>query len=230
MSQKINSISNRLGISQTWNITFSKYGKNFKLYNKLYNKQLKILLYITYLLAGRFSFLDSITINFENKCFFINIFFFSSNEIKTLPKTNFLSKICFNWLKTPMIFNFYKRSTLTNSAFLLSNYILNLVFRETFFKRVLKNIYILLKNQVNKFKLVYTTQGIRELKLKGFKLQFSGCFDLSRTQMAKTMHCNFGSLSLTKLNGYTEYSVNTIYTKFGSCGLKIWLFYEFKSL
>jgi ribosomal protein S3 len=31
---------------------------------------------------------------------------------------------------------------------------------------------------------------------------------------------------LTKLNGYVDYSSNYFLTKFGSCGFKLWLFYE----
>jgi ribosomal protein S3 len=39
--------------------------------------------------------------------------------------------------------------------------------------------------------------------------------------MAKTIKCNFGTIPLTKLNGYVDYSKTTFFTKFGSCGLKI---------
>jgi ribosomal protein S3 len=67
----------------------------------------------------------------------------------------------------------------------------------------------------------YTVNGIKSTELKGFKLQMSGCFESSRNQMAKTIKCNFGTIPLTKLNGYIDYSKTTFFTKFGSCGLKI---------
>nr|WDA66166.1 ribosomal protein S3 [Lithothamnion corallioides] len=230
MSQKINPISNKLGTSQTWNITFSKYGKNFKCYNKFLYKQFKVLFYIHYLLKKKGFFLDNVKIYFTNRNVFINIFIFNLNSISTLSKTNYLLKVISYWLMIPITLNFYRKFSLTNSAFLLSNYVLSLVIQGISPKKLLQNVYIILKEQVTKSKLVYTTQGIKKIILKGFKLKFSGCFEMSRNQMAKTVQCNFGSLPLTKLNGYIEYSNNTLYTKFGSCGLKIWLFYEFKSL
>nr|AYR06598.1 ribosomal protein S3 [Lithothamnion sp.] len=230
MSQKINPISNKLGISQIWDTTFSKYGKNFKVYNKLFYKQFKVQLYLTFLLVSKNFCLDKITINFTNKNLFVNIFVFDIDNVNFTPKVSSLLRTNSAWLIMPIIFNFYKKLNLTNSAFLLSNYFLSLAFKENSPKKILKNIYTVLKDQTGKFKVIYTTQGIKKVKLKGFKLQLSGCFEPSRTQMARTIQCNFGSLPLTTLNGYTEYSNSTLYTKFGSCGLKIWLFYEFKYL
>lgn len=230
MSQKINPLSNKLGISQVWDITFSKYGKNFRTYSKIFYKQTKVFFYLTYLLKSKELCLDKITINFTIKTLFVNVFLFSNKTNVVLPKINYLLKVSSNWLVVPIVFNFYKKLSLANSAFLLLNYILTLFLKEDSPKKILKNVYIILISQIGKFKLAHTAQGIKKVNFLGFKLQLSGCFEMSRTQMTKVIKFNFGSLPLTLLNGYIEYSNSTIYTKFGSCGLKIWLFYEFKSL
>lgn len=82
-------------------------------------------------------------------------------------------------------------------------------------------MYKTLQQQSLKKSLIYTTKGLQLVQLKGFKLEFTGCFESSRSQMSKTIKCNFGSIPLTKLNGYVDYSKDTLFTKFGSCGFKI---------
>ena len=88
-------------------------------------------------------------------------------------------------------------------------------------KKILQFIYNILKKQANSTKVKYTVNGLKVIELKGFKLEISGCFESSRSQMAKIVKCNFGTIPLTKINGYIDYSTNTLFTKFGSCGFKI---------
>ena len=79
----------------------------------------------------------------------------------------------------------------------------------------------MLKTQSKITKVKYTIQGIRLVNLKGFKLEISGCFDSTRSQMAKKLKCNFGQVPLTQLKGYIDYSSYTFFTKSGSHGLKV---------
>ena len=82
-------------------------------------------------------------------------------------------------------------------------------------------MYSFLKLQSKITRIEYTTSGIRLMKLKGFRLEISGCFDSTRSQMAKKLKYNFGQVPLTLLNGYIDYSSHTLFTKSGSCGFKI---------
>lgn len=230
MSQKINPLSTRLGISQLWKTNFPKYGKKFKSYTRILHIQLKIFVFLKRFLAGYGFLIENIHLRFTSYTIFINVFVINTNNLKSLPKTKSLPKIVYYWSKIPITFNFYKKLSLVNSAFLVSNYMKYLVLHEVALKKALPMIYKLLKDYSINFKLVQTVQGIGKVTLKGVKLKLSGCFEISRSQMSKTIKCNFGSLPLTKLNGYIEYSDSTIYTKFGSCGLKVWLFYELKPL
>jgi ribosomal protein S3 len=116
----------------------------------------------------------------------------------------------------------YQKSNLNDSSFLVTNYVLYLVFKKTSSsKQILRIIYNTLKEQSYKRKIIYTIRGLQLVQLKGFKLEFTGCFESSRSQMSKTLKCSFGSVPLTKLNGYVDYSSNYFLTKFGSCGFKL---------
>nr|WDA66122.1 ribosomal protein S3 [Phymatolithon calcareum] len=230
MSQKINPISIRVGVFQLWNTNLPKYGKTFKCYTKFLRKQSKIITYLKHFLENYNLLIENISLCFNSCTVFINVFVTKPNTSKIFPKTNLLIKTIYYWLKIPVILTFYKKLSLTNSAFLINNYVAYLVLQGILPKKLLQVIYKMLKDQSMKVKLVQTTQGINKVILKGFKLRLSGCFETSRSQMSKTIKCNFGLLPLTKLKGYVEYSNSIIYTKFGSCGLKIWLFYELQTL
>ena len=88
-------------------------------------------------------------------------------------------------------------------------------------KKLLQFICKILKTQLQKTKVVYTLNGIKNISLKGFKIEFSGCFEASRSQMSKTVKYASGSLSLTRLKNHVEYSNGLLFTKFGSCNFKI---------
>ena len=88
-------------------------------------------------------------------------------------------------------------------------------------KKILRLVYSSLKLQSKITKVKYTVNGIKRMSLKGFKLEISGCFDSTRSQMAKKIKCNFGRVPLTQLKGYIDYSSRTFFTKSGSCGFKI---------
>nr|YP_009541981.1 ribosomal protein S3 [Synarthrophyton chejuense]AYR06651.1 ribosomal protein S3 [Synarthrophyton chejuense] len=230
MSQKINPISFKLGTLQFWPTAFSKYGKNFKYYSNTLKIYSSVRIYIILFLIRHKIFLDGLNIKFFHKKVFININIFSLNKINNFFNLKYLIKVIYYWIKLPVIINFYNKSSLTNSSFLIINYLTFLIKEEESVKKILQNIYKIFKEHSGNYKLIYTSKGIKKVKFKGFKLKFSGCFETSRSQMAKSIKYNFGPLSLTGINNYTEYSYKTFYTKFGSCGLKIWLFYEFKSL
>ena len=227
MSQKINPISNKLGILQIWNYNFQNYGKKLKNYTKFNQTQNFLFNYLKRLLNKHDLLVEDIYIIQTIHKTVIKLFIFDENKTSIKLKNYNSLKLISHWLDCPVILNFYKRNNLGNSAFLLSNYINYLFLQKVNTpKKILQVIYKILQEQTPKIKIIYTVNGIQIFKLKGFKIEISGCFESSRSQMAKTLKCNFGSVPLTTLKGYVDYSNSTVFTKFGSCGFKIWLFYE----
>lgn len=225
MSQKINPINNKLGVLQIWNLKFQKYGRTFKGYSKLIQPRNYILIYLKRFLFQNHLLIESIEFLQSNQQTLIKVFIFKLKFFQL--QTKVLLNIISYWLKCPVKLLVYQKSNLNNSSFLVANYILYLVFKKTnSSKQILQIIYSTLKEQSCKTKVVYTIRGLQLVQLKGFKLEFTGCFESSRSQMSKTLKCSFGSVPLTKLNGYVDYSSNYFLTKFGSCGFKLWLFYE----
>nr|YP_009589026.1 ribosomal protein S3 [Corallina ferreyrae]QBL75542.1 ribosomal protein S3 [Corallina ferreyrae] len=230
MSQKINPTSFKLGILQLWNFNLPKYGKQFQSYKRRIQIYKYICYYVKHVLRNHQLLLNKISIRCINQQVLITVSLFCLQPNFILLNKNSVLNTIFNWLKSPLILHFYQTLSFNSSSFLLSNYIAYLIKEKNISaKKLLQQVHSLLKTQAKIPKLIYTVSGVRIVSLKGFKIQFSGCFEASRSQMAKTIKCNFGLVPLTKLNGFIDYSNNTIFTKFGTCGLKIWLFYEFKS-
>ena len=230
MSQKINPISNKLGIVKIWNQESLEYGRNFKNYVKVIRFQKYILNYINQFCISHDLLIENINITQRINQVFINIFVVNLKPSCFNEKTNQVFKdAILYWVNSQVVLSFYKSPKLGSTSFLINNYILHLFIKKSLPpKKILQFIYKILENQLNSLKINYTVNGIKIVKFKGFKIQVSGCFESSRSQMSKTIKCSFGTNSLTKLNGYIDYSTNTLFTKFGSCGFKIWMFYEFK--
>lgn len=224
MSQKINPISFRLGLFQVWNNTFQVYGKNFYSYRQL----LFLKSYIENYLIIKTTFKSSLFLN--SISWFANL-----NTIILLVDYASIHKYNFKIINPEKIeyflenfkVKFYTIKNLTwlNSANLVSSYILFTFNSTDSFKSGLKYLLIFLNLHLGTKKVFYTAQGIVILKLRGFKIKISGCFDNTRGQMSKSLKYTRGSLSLLKLNNYVEYSYAPIYTKSGVNGFHIWLFY-----
>lgn len=227
MSQKINPITNKLGALQTWNYQLQTYGRNFESYNNTIQLRNYTLMYIQRFLLQSNLLVKDINFIYSIQQITINIFVFNfkfqSADIKDKVILNTIS--C--WLNTPAKILVYQSQDLSNSSFLVNSYIAYLFsLKTTSTKQLLQLIFNILKKQANKTKLIYTINGLQLVKFKGFKLEFTGCFESSRSQMSKTLKCSFGPIPLTKLNGCIEYSSDSFFTKFGVCGLKLWFFYE----
>lgn len=229
MSQKINPVSNKLGIIKTWNYELLKYGRNFKNYTRFIQPRNYIFDYINRFCLKHGLLIENISIVQTFHQTFINVFVIHLKKKGIIQKNQNLLNVISCWLNSSIILSFYKKSNFGNSALLTNNYITYLFSQKANSpKKTVQLIYKMLKSQKNSIQIKYTTNGIKIIELKGFKIEISGCFESSRSQMSKTIKCNFGIIPLTKLNGYIDYSNNTFFTKFGSCGLKIWLFYEFR--
>lgn len=229
MSQKINPLSNKLGVIQVWNFNLPIYGKNFTNYTKILKLYNFIFNYIKCYCAKHNLLVESIFINYTTQQVFIRICIAHLQNSFSLQQTKKLLFTLEKWLHCPIVLTFYKKSEIGSSSLLVNNYLNNLFSQKlTSSKQILQTIYKIFKDQSKKVKIIYTSIGIKKFELKGFKIELSGCFDSSRSRMAKTVKYKFGSVSLTRLKGYIDYSSSTFFTKFGSCGLKLWLFYDFR--
>ena len=225
MTQKINIVSNKTGLIYLWNSNFPVKSNSFKLYKKQIKIKKYLKSYIFFLLFDNKIEFDTLKLNYANNYFSLTIPFYSL-EKKFISK-NKLRSVFFYWLQCPIIFKWYKINTFSVSAVLLSNYIQNFIEINNYsLKKILNQINLVLLNQINKQKIIYIKSGLKIVQFKGFKIQISGCFESSKSQMSKTLKYTFGCNSLTTLKGYIEYTEKTIFTKFGTCGLKIWLFFE----
>lgn len=226
MSQKINPTANKLGILKVWTLQVQKYGRNFKGYVKFIQSFNSTQIYIKRKLNQSNLLVDNIEITQFSNWTLVKIFIFNLKQHIKQGELSSLVNIILKWLKCYVKIVFYYKTSINNSSTLVSNYIKYLFNQKNCSpKKIFQLIFKVVKNHSYKKKVIYTTKGLQLTRLVGFKLELRGCFESSRTQMTRTLKCNFGSVPLTKLNGYIDYSTSTFFTKFGSCGFKLWFFY-----
>lgn len=229
MSQKINPISFRLGVLQIYKFSLQKYGKSFLVYSNVLYKNFYICEYLYLLSRVKNLNFSIIEVRFKEKKIIIYLDYFSyknSQKLNILKLKQNLGRIFSFWFEIPIFISLYKKLDYINSSSLIANYVSFSLSRKNKFKSILDNIYKILVMHLNSKKIVFAKTGLLNLYLKGFKFILAGCFSSSRTQMSKTIKYNFGSLCLTELNNYVEYSFKEIHTKYGTCGFQIWLIFE----
>jgi hypothetical protein len=224
MSQKINPISFRLGLSQVWNNTFQLYGKNLPSYISFLYLKLTLYNYLRRYLDSKQVFLGSLYwFILKDKVVLLIIYesCLNSNLLK-LEKLNLLLHFLTNWnLKLYLL----KQTSWVNTPSLIISYILYNRKKNFSLKKILKRVTFILNSHLNSKKIVYNIKGPIFLRLKGFKIKISGRFDNTRNQMSKTLSNSGGNLPLSKLNSYIEYHNSKIYTNSGLNNLQVWLFY-----
>ena len=229
MAQKINPMSFRLGLSQLWNSSQQKYGKNLFSYIKMLHNRFQVLQYIKSYSKEQNIIISIPESIIKKQKVVINLTYFSKNYdiIKILLQLQQdLSKTFPFWSKSPALVNIYKQSYWPSSADLLIGYIAFSLINDQQTKRLLVNIQKILSYFLLKEKIIYSSTGIIRVQLKGLKFMICGCFSTSAVQLSKSVSHNVGFLRLSELNNYVEYSYRKIYTKYGTCGLKVWFVYE----
>lgn len=227
MAQKINPISFRLGVTQLWNLNFQVYGQTFKFYTSILHKYLKI-----YKFLNRLFYLSNFSLNYQEWkisrskikiSIFYSVLLFNN---KTQNFRYLLKIIRFWFIENVCIYPYLKVSWSLSDSLLIA-YIRYLLKKNVTLKKVVWNLNKFLKLYLNSKKLCYFRHGILRLHLKGFKIKISGRFDNSKNQLAKSFEQSAGHLPLTCLKSYVIFFNEKIYTKSGTCGLKVWLYYEF---
>lgn len=226
MAQKINPISFRLGTIQVWNSLLQVYGKSFKNYLPIINNQLNLQDFIT-----RYLKLNGLQLNYyewktyKNKTF-LNIYFSPSFNNNKLNLTNLqqLSNLLSKWYSNKFVIYFYLNSKRSLTSNFLTSYTKYLIEEKLGPKKIISNLCRFLQIQLNSSKIMYFKLGLTKTELIGFKIRLVGRFDGSN-QMAKSFDQTVGTLSLTNLSSFVEYSNVEIHTKLGVCGVQIWLFF-----
>nr|YP_009365201.1 ribosomal protein S3 [Gracilaria changii]ARJ60483.1 ribosomal protein S3 [Gracilaria changii]ART65152.1 ribosomal protein S3 [Gracilaria changii] len=230
MTRKTNPIGLRLGLTQVWDFTIQNYCKLNYYYNSWLLKQWQVNNIISKILkSSKFWVNDKEFWYLKNKLF-LNIYI--TKEVSTPYADKYLllikelSKIILNWFSFKIYLRIYKRIDWTITSDLVSNYIVYLFEQDRSPSRILWQLCEFLKKNLYAKKVVYSTKGIRLIYLKGFKVKLVGRFDNTKSQMAKSIQQSSGSLSLISLKNQVEFIQKDLYTRLGSCGVQVWLFYE----
>nr|YP_010947455.1 30S ribosomal protein S3 [Mimica arnoldii]WGO62541.1 30S ribosomal protein S3 [Mimica arnoldii] len=229
MAQKINPVSFRLGIIQIWDSSIQFYGKSYFIYSFLLFKYLEANKLIKRVLNSKGFSLNSQDWKIGKSKTRLSIHYSSliSNKIN-IPIFKVIPNVLNNWLSKKFILALYfnkVEDSLSNN--LIVKYAQHLINLNTPSKKVIWNISRFIKTHLSCEKIIFYKKGILKIKLRGFKISLTGRLESSKTQMAKNIQYSEGNLPLNTLKNYIGYSNNILYTKNGSCGLKIWLFYEF---
>lgn len=229
MAQKINPISFRLGKFQVWGLILQNYGKTCKFYSQILHKQLKVFRYL-----NRVFYFNNLSLNYiewsitKNKIY-LNIYGSHLLNVKFFNFTDFQKEILLTTsqlLFLPIYPRFYFKTAWYSVSDLLVFYICYLTKQDHSLHKIINNVEKILNSSLNLVKISYFKNGPTKMKLIGFKIRLAGRFENTRNQMAKVTKSSLGLQSLTSLQYYTEYSNKEIFTKFGTCGLQIWLFYK----
>nr|AEX37513.1 ribosomal protein S3 [Gracilariopsis lemaneiformis] len=229
MAKKINPISLRLGLTQVWDFTLQNYGKLISWYVLLLLKQLQLKKVVTQIFnINKFLVGDQEFWYYHNNLFF-NIYF-TDHIIKNPNKYSLILKnislLIFEWFSLKVQLRIFKKTNWVTTPNLLISYANYLLKYHKNPNKVLWQLCQFLETNLNRTKVVYSSKGIRLVNLKGFKIRLVGRFDNTKNQMSKSIQQGLGVLSLMSLKNRVEFVNRELYTKLGSCGLQIWLFYE----
>lgn len=228
MSQKINPKSLRLGISNLWLIQSQQYGKKYQ--NNFFLKYIKSFNYTMKNLVQNTKFANKIEFWHNTNKFHIKIYVFG-NQLKN-TYDNFLKKYIYIiaywfYLQKYIKVSIYSNKIKFLSSTLFSLYIDYLTKNLNYTpKKILAIILFLIKQKINTQQILFTKNGPKKVVLKGYKITLNGRFENSKSNMAKKVTFKNGFVTLTSMNNNIDFINKNIYTKLGTCNLKIWLFYK----
>nr|YP_009500463.1 ribosomal protein S3 [Gracilariopsis heteroclada]AXE43625.1 ribosomal protein S3 [Gracilariopsis heteroclada] len=229
MAKKINPTSLRLGITQVWDFTLQNYGK-LTSRNILYTlKRLQLKNVITQFFNLNKFLVGEQEIWYYHNNLFLNIYF-TDYIIKNCSKypsiLHSISSLIFEWFSLKVRLRIFRKTVWASTPNMLISYADYLIKQHKNPNKVLWQLCQFLKTHLNSTKVIYSTKGIHLVYLKGFQVRLVGRFDNTKNQMSKNIQQGFGALSLMSLKSRVEFVHKELYTKLGSCGLQIWLFYE----
>lgn len=136
----------------------------------------------------------------------INLHYFLSKNLGTLNLT---------------LFFFFDKLNLLSKK-IITAYLDHLIINLNYLPKKVFNIFInILVSQINKNKHLILNSGLKKVKLKGFKIQLKGRYELSKSSLAKKICFKFGRLTINNLSNNLELINKFIYSKLGKSSLKI---------
>lgn len=224
MPRKVNNNSVKLGLIKLWPIKLQKYGNNFSSYTYFFYNYKKIFSFIIRIFNLKILFLNKIEFLHVNHKFLIIL---HTNNYK--KEINNLILNYFSWFCFSEIFNirfFINKSNILDVIFLYIHYLFYQL--DYSVKKILIILTTLLKKKINSEIIVLCKNGPNRLILKGFKIKLNGRLENQKNQMSKSLTIKIGTLTLSKLNSYSDYKNLNLNTKLGVCNFKLWMFYEIK--
>ncbi|MGX7593028.1 30S ribosomal protein S3 [Candidatus Karelsulcia muelleri] len=203
MGQKVNTISNRLGISTTWKSRW--YSENFK----QLKEDLEIRNYLNISLAK--CLLSSIYIERTNYKICITIY--SSrpaiiigkvgNEIEKLKQG--IKKVVNQGQKKQITINILEVKIPEVDAILIAKNIANKIENRLSYKKAIK----------------FAIYSALRKKVEGIKIQISG--RLNGNEMARTECYKEGRIPFSTFRANIDYATSEAHTNYGKIGLKVWI-------
>ena len=232
MAQKINPISQKLGLIQVWQNTIQNYGKLSINYFFILQRQLQISKFLVQVFDSNFFLLAGKELFYKQNTFFFTIYYSTLLNTKfdyVFLLTNFIKTVK-GYLGDNLYIRFYLKLNWYSTTYLLTKYFQYLLKQNTSTAKTLWLICQFLEKNLNSVKILYLKNGPTKVILKGFKIKLGGRFINSRNQMAKNIEQSVGHSPLINLINHVEFLSTEIFTKLGTCGLRIWLFYEIDKL
>lgn len=253
MSQKVNPISFRMNKIKTWDSAwYSDYKKTGVQTTKL-QKDLYIRDYVQGVFQSLKVFIDKVQVKEHNNKFFVKLYLYEpgiSNKRDVVINLNNKKRIK-NYLNSSIekdtINPFYhqKLGSASNNWFIntekvlehienqLTRYLGDSVYLSAQYTKDVSDSASLLSNYLTaelerpnasfKKALKETLSKIKDKKaIRGLRVNCSG--RLGRAPMAKMEWFRFGSIPLTKLSAMVDYNYAMGKTKYGSFGVKVWLY------
>lgn len=223
MTLKYNILTNKLGLSELPKTKINFYGKYSTSFKNKYFNLLHMYYYLCRATYKKKNLLTNLKLSITKNNIVV-IYCCNKKNIKSFePIIPFINKI-----NKPLKLNIYKVSQIRNSSFGVLNYFKYILEEKNqTFKKTLEEIKELINKEKNIIKIINTRSGLKKVYLVGYNIQIKGCFEPSNNQMAKIFYDKNGSTPINRLNNYVEYSNSSIHTKYGTGGIKIWLFYKF---
>jgi len=131
-------------------------------------------------------------------------------KLDTQKLAQHLEKYLTLYSKKEIKISFHEQKNISDSATLLTDFLaFQIENSNANFKRALRETFKEIKDKST---------------IKGIRINCSG--RLGKAPMAKTECFKYGQIPLSRINANLEYSASTAFTKYGSIGVKVWVYYH----
>nr|YP_010338842.1 ribosomal protein S3 [Madagascaria erythrocladioides]UNJ18792.1 ribosomal protein S3 [Madagascaria erythrocladioides] len=228
MSQKVNPIGFRVGVSQNWNTQMQCYQKTSLTYTLTVLKKLQIFSFFQRLLFKHNIILSKAEWLLKDGSIYCDLFYTKYEPLTRQPLLEIskkILKVLKYWITSPFVFRFYKIHWFSNPT-TVSHWICYQLEKKQNIKWILL---LLKKKKINYQKwnteIKYDISGENAFLLKGIKIICSGRLRGRRNRMSSKTWKQVGVMPLQRLHGFVEYKKDNAYTRFGKIGVHVYYYY-----